>query len=503
MGRSDRGTAKTRRRRFRRTRWFLGVLLVLALVGSAVVVWRPDLADGLRDDALEAVFGPREVLSAPEPATIPPPPGLDLPPLADPPSVAAPLDTTQVRLRQGRVRRAVAPHLADRDLGRHVLAAVAPLGGQPVYTSRSAGPPVATPASTTKLVTTSAALLALGPDHRFTTRVLPARGRRIVLVGGGDPFLARQPPGQDADAPSYPARADVVTLARQTAAALKEKGRRRVKVGYDDGLFAGPATSPAWRADYIPDGVVSPVSALWVDEGRPDTGTGRVEDPARTAATVFSSALRDAGVEVLGVPESAAAPRPGRKPLASVSSAPLSQIVERILDVSDNEASEVLLRHVGLAAEGEGSFEGGRRGVSSTLGERGISFGPREVLYDGSGLSRRNRLSPATLVSVLGLSTRPDLPQLRSVAAGLPVAGFTGSLASRFDEGAPEGRGRVRAKTGTLTGVTSLAGLAADREGELMVFAMMADRVAKTDELDARVAMDNAAAALGACRCGR
>lgn len=477
--------------------------VVLALIAGGAAVWRYDLADGLRDDALEAVFGPREAIGPREPTAIAPPPDLDLPALTAPAPVAAPIAASLTPLSKQAIRRAVAPQLADPDLGRHVLSAVAPIGGEAAYTSRSGGSAVAIPASTTKLITSTAALLALGADHTFETTVVQGQGRQIVLVGGGDPFLASGPAGSDPDAPAYPVRADVATLAQQTAQALRAQGRRRVVVGYDDGLFTGPAGSPTWEADYLPDDVVSPIGALWVDEGRSGVGFDRVDNPALTAATVFSGALSNAGINVVGIPQPAAASTRTTDPLASVSSAPLSQIVERVLEVSDNEAAEVLLRHVGLAAGGEGSFDGGRSGVGSLLGEQGVDFEPAEVLYDGSGLSRQNRLAPDTLIDVLALATRPDLPQLRSVIAGLPVAGFTGSLTNRFDEGAPEGRGRVRAKTGTLTAVTSLAGIAADREGNLMLFALMADRVAKIDEDDARMSIDNAAAALGACRCGR
>ncbi len=82
------------------------------------------------------------------------------------------------------------------------------------------------------------------------------------------------------------------------------------------------------------------------------------------------------------------------------------------------------------------------------------------------------------------------------------MAGFTGSLATRMDEGPPAGLGRVRAKTGTLSGVTSLAGLATGLDGTVMVFVLMADRVRLPKGLDARTVLDSAAAALGACRCG-
>ncbi len=72
-----------------------------------------------------------------------------------------------------------------------------------------------------------------------------------------------------------------------------------------------------------------------------------------------------------------------------------------------------------------------------------------------------------------------------------------------MDEGPPAGRGRVRAKTGTLSGVSSLAGVATGPDGRVMVFVLMADRVRDADETLARTTLDSAAAALGACACGR
>ena len=317
-----------------------------------------------------------------------------------------------------------------------------------------------------------------------------------MLVGGGDPLLARAP---DNDETAYPQRADIATLAERTAKALKKKRIRSVRLGYDAGLFTGPGINPTWEAEYIATDVVAPTSALWVDEGRPASGFGREADPAAAAADAFATALGKAGIRVEGPPE--ATRGPDNAPLATVSSAPLGEIVERILTVSDNEAAEVLLRHVGLAAEGEGSSEAGSQGVRRILESQGVPL-RSSVLYDGSGLSRDNRLDPRVLVDVLRLAMDPGHPQLRAVLTGLPVAGFTGSLADRMDLGPPEGRGRVRAKTGTLTGVTSLAGITADVDGNAMVFVLMADRVRKNRDYFARVAMDNAAASLGACHCG-
>ena len=192
------------------------MVLVVALVAGGVATWRYDLLDRWLDDEPEAPV---------EPAAIAPPPGLDLPPVDLPEAVARPLPE-RPRLDRAAIRRAVQSDLSDRDLGRHVLAVVAPLGaGGPAYTLGSG---LAVPASTTKVVTSAAALYALGADHVFETTVVPDGRRRVVLVGGGDPLLASTP---DTDETAYPPRADVVTLANRTAKALRKKGIRAVRLG--------------------------------------------------------------------------------------------------------------------------------------------------------------------------------------------------------------------------------------------------------------------------------
>lgn len=458
--------------------------MVLALLVAAGASYRFDLGPRW--------FGFGAPSPQSNPAAVAPPAGLVLPDLTDPLPVAVPAEGDSAAA--ARVRRVLAPALDDPDLGPQVLARVARLGDG--HTLFSSGEGVAVPASTMKLLTATAALAELGPDHTFATTVVHRGRHGIVLVGGGDPFLASAP----ASDPTYPARADMVTLARSTAEALHEQGVRRVRVGYDDSLFSGPRTSPRWPADYLPDGVVSPITALWVDEGRPSTVSGRFADPSASAAATFAAALASSGVEVLGQPAVRRA-APDATTLASVQSAPLAEIVEQVLAVSDNEAAEVLAHQVGVARSGRGSFAGGAAGVRRVLDELGIPLAGARV-YDGSGLSREDRLAPITLIAVLRTAAGAEHPELRTVVTGLPVAGFSGSLAERFTQADPRALGRVRAKTGTLSGVSGLAGIATDLDGEPLVFVLMADRVALADTLDARDALDAIAAALGACRCG-
>ncbi|WP_051551487.1 D-alanyl-D-alanine carboxypeptidase/D-alanyl-D-alanine endopeptidase [Nocardioides sp. URHA0020] len=460
-----------------RLAFWLPVVLVLALLaGAGTTYW-------LDRDQPDPDTDPEQVA---------PPAGLELPPLTAPAPVAAAAAGTADPVK---VRRALAPLLADPDLGPHVLAAVAGLDGTPVFT-RGGGEVV--PASTLKLLTSTAALETMGPDHTFATTVVTTGPRRIVLVGGGDPLLSATRPARDA----YPRPADVVTLARATATELLAGGTSRVRLGYDATLFTGPDVSPHWPESYIPDAVVAPIQSLWVDEGRPVDGDRdeRVADPALAAANAFADALTRAGVRVVGAPTPRPAD-PAATEVARVTSPPLSQLVEHTLLVSDNEAAEVLARQVAVTTGVPATFAGGAGAVLKVVTGLGVPTSGATT-YDGSGLSRDNRLDPTLLTALLHVVGSEEHPDLRPVLTGLPVAGFNGSLSERFTETVDRaGRGSVRAKTGTLTGVSGLAGTVTDRTGTPMVFAVMADHIALADTLDARAALDAVASALAACRC--
>ena len=321
-----------------------------------------------------------------EPAAVAPPPGLTLPAPTVAEPVAVPGDASTAA-DPAKVRRALAGLLRDKKLGPRVAVAVDQLSdGSPVFRS---GPSVVTPASTMKLLTSTAALASLGQGHTFSTTVVAgATPRQVVLVGGGDPLLARTPSGDD----TYPARADLLTLAKKTARSLDGLGRTRVSLGYDASLFTGPAVSPQWPASYLPDDVVSPISALWVDEGRERPGmVDRSADPALGAAQVFAQALAKQGIAVVGRPRPTAA---DAEPdvLAEVESAPLEQVVQWVLEMSDNEGAEVLFRHVALATDRPGSFVGGSAAVRDVLADLGIETAGQRIL-DGSGLSRDDRVA--------------------------------------------------------------------------------------------------------------
>ncbi len=466
-----------------RSSWRRGLVpevAVVAVLVLALLAYWGDLGERLgvaAPDPLE------------EPALVQPPVGIDLPPAGTPRPVAAELEGGA--LDQAAVRRAVAGLSRARRLGPRFALLVADVDGSPVHRQ---GPGVVTPASTTKLLTTAAALEAMGPDQRFDT-VVRREGRTLVLVGGGDPLLERTP-SRDVSYPEQ--RADLRTLARLVAEEVGERGaRRQFRLRYDADLFSGPAVSPRWPADYIRDNVVSPITALWADQGVVPNGYGaRVDDPARSAAALFADHLRAAGLRV-------GRPAPGQAPdsavtVAKVSSPPLGAIVQHVLETSDNEGAEVLLRHVALSQGMPGSFSAGIRAGRDLLARLGVPLrGARWV--DGSGLSRANRLPVATLVDVLAVSL--DEPRLARVTSGLPVAGFNGSLGERFGERSDPGLGRVRAKTGTLTGVSGLAGVVRTRDDSVLLYVAVADRLRETNTLWARERLDRISAALARCRC--
>lgn len=436
---------------------------------------------------------------APEP-TATAPEALALPTLGDPAAVLGAAEGPALYARA--VRAAVRPLLKDPDLRRHTGLIVRDLGrDREVLTTGGTDPYI--PASTLKLLTAAAALSALGPDEQFETRVVSVPGRvgggagrgpTVVLVGGGDPLLAST--AEAAEARSFPSGATIAGLAARTARTLASDGVRKVRIGYDDHLFSGLAAARTWEPSYVPDGVVSPVSALMVDGGGPG-GT----DPAQVAAAAFESALRSHGIAVSGGTPRAVRAADDARSLAETSSAALEDIVEYVLQVSDNEGAESLLRHVGLATDRAGSFAGGTAGVHEVLTGLGVPL-DRVEMFDGSGLSRDDRVSLEAIGEIVQLGADPDHPGLRVLTTGLPVAHFSGSLTSRFaDPAASAARGLVRAKTGTLSRAHGLAGTTVTRSGTLVGFAVLTDHVKLRNNLDSQQRIEQVVAALAGCGC--
>lgn len=377
--------------------------------------------------------------------------------------------------------------------------------GSVLYSDNGAA--LATPASTTKVATAVAALAVLGPDARFTTSVRQVSGG-IVLVGGGDPTLAVHPyPSSD-----YPRPATLTALASATAQALKSQGRRAVTLGYDTSLYGDPGMAPGWTYSLVSGGDVTPIVSLEADQGRLAHG-GVLEDhddpvnykprtlnPAGLTAAAFSALLEHFGITVSGGPAPATTPASARM-IATVSSPPLYQIAEQMLQESNNVIAENLARQLAIAMKMPATFAGAAGAVMTEVRRLGVMT--PISLVDGSGLSPEDGIAPETLVRILQVAS--GTPRLRLAISGLPIAGFTGTLSkggSAFGGIGGAARGVVRAKTGNLATVAALAGLVYDRSGSLLIFAIMAPRVPSAAMLPvAAHAIDSAAAALANCGC--
>jgi serine-type D-Ala-D-Ala carboxypeptidase/endopeptidase (penicillin-binding protein 4) len=392
---------------------------------------------------------------------------------------------------------ALEPLMKDGDLGKvRAVSVVDAATGRKLYATKPHK--AVTPASTVKLATAVAALSARGADHRIETRAVRGTGKsadKVVLVGGGDPTLSR---------------GALEDLARDTARKLRKGGSKgeskpgKVSVRYDTSLYGGPSRHPIGTNDNL-----APVSPLMVDEARlgdpPDSDdepahgpAPRSSEPAEDAASAFADALEEHGVDVEGDPEETKAPGRTQK-LAAHRSVPLSALVERMLTYSDNDIAEALARQTALAAGEPASFEGAGKAVRHRLDKLGVPVKGAH-LADGSGLDRDDKVTPALLTSLLVHAADPDHADLRPVLTGMPVAHFTGTLGGRYgsDKG-KQGAGLVRAKTGTLTGVNTLAGTVVDADGRLLAFAFMTSGT--SDGKAAQRSLDSLAAALANCGC--
>jgi len=361
------------------------------------------------------------------------------------------------------------------------------------------------------MLTAVAALGTLGPAARFTTRVVAgARPGQLTLVGGGDPTLAAgTPPHSD-----YPQPATLASLAAATAHWLATHKTRTVRLTYDTSLFTGPDTAPGWTPSYISTGNVTPITSLEVDQGRlthsgapqdaddPSNYRPRSGTPATEAADAFARLLRRNGVRVVGLPAAGRQPRHAAQ-VAAVRSPPLASIVGWMLRESNNVIAEDLARQIALHAHKPASFSGGAAAVTAILGRLGVHHGIH--LVDGSGLSPEDQVTPGALATVVRLAAVSGPGALRAAVTGMPVAGFSGTLApgqSVFGSFGPRALGMVRAKTGNLAKVASLAGIAADGSGRVLAFAFMADQIPKGSQLPAAAtAIDAMATALAGCGC--
>jgi D-alanyl-D-alanine carboxypeptidase/D-alanyl-D-alanine-endopeptidase (penicillin-binding protein 4) len=243
----------------------------------------------------------------------------------------------------------------------------------------------------------------------------------------------------------------------QLASQLHSQGIRRVtgQIVGDESFFDSRRVAPGWKPWYFMN-ESAPLSALTVDRAR---YRGRMtRDPALAAAMSFRAALVRAGISVAGRAMTGTAD-PAAVPLASTESVPLAQTLRFMDHESDNFTAELLLKQLGAGFGAQGTTAAGAEVVHWLLGEQQIPLGGVRIV-DGSGLSRLDRLTAASVVGMLQSSwLNQDLREI--LLASLPVAGRSGTLDRRMRGTAAAGR--VRAKTGTLSVASALSGYAKRR----------------------------------------
>lgn len=353
------------------------------------------------------------------------------------------------------------------------------------------------PASTTKLLTGVAAVADLGPDYRMTTQVTwDEASRTVTLVAGGDMMLA-------ADAGHYGAGADangwagLGDLADAVVVAVPDVvDGAAVNVAVDDSIFEGPAVNPEWPAYAFDQGYVGAATGVAVDVGRTDDEhySTRHKDPSLAAARDFAAVLEARGVTTGSGVERAASPA-GATAIASVEGAPLSEVVHVVERDSDNTIAEIVGRVHALETGRPTTPAGASEAMLAGLESIGVDTDGL-VIRDGAGFSVNNRISPKHLVDTIiaALNAEPTADLLD----WLPVGGLEGTVGGRYES--EPAAGAVRAKTGSLTGVTTLAGTIQTAEGRLLAFAIMADGMPYGPSAP-RDAFDEMVNALAECGC--
>ncbi len=493
----------------------LSVLLAIGFGGEAARAGDTDPEDGTASEISKTVeaWGGEE--SAPEAeATVDP----DAPADAGDAEAAGPY-------RLEELSWVIDSFLAKRDLsGARVGILVESLVTGEVLFARNAGTAM-TPASNMKVVTGAAALSILGPNYRFRTEFSTDGaidgaflGGNVYVLGSGDPSIVSEELWKIVEEfrlrgieritgdivldasffDSVAATSDDVANgqrayhARTGALALNFSSVAvHVYPGSGEGsqprVALAPGTSFVDVRNEATTGSSRRSSTLSVVRtyasgrnvvtvsGRIPAGSRRtvvyrnLEDPVLYFGTVMKEFLAVAGVAVEGIVRTGPVPS-GTALLFTHRSKPLSLVVRDLNKFSNNFVAEQLVKTLGAEMEGPpGTTDSGQLVLGRFLSTAGAASGSYRV-FDGSGFSRENRLSPRTIVRVIR-RTLDDFETSHEYAASLSVSGTDGTLEDRMGYAGLEGA--VRAKTGLLDGVTAIAGIVRTLAGEDILFSII------------------------------
>lgn len=342
-----------------------------------------------------------------------------------------------------------------------------------------------TPASVTKLASAFAIAHGKLPLDKGLTTCATLTGGTVTLVAGGDMVL-----GVGAGDPSKVAgRAGLGDLADQAAAALKTKGLTKVTLDTNTSYASGPDKAKGWGDDLFGYGFTARITTLALAGDRADNRSPAVADPTKNAAQAFAKELGKRGITATygkNVTTSDAGQR-----LGSVTSAPVLDLLGLALQDSDNSMIESLARQAAARDGVHGDSAAAAGWVTSVLKREGVNVAGVK-LVDTSGLSNGTTLPVRVLGDVLTRGTTGKDAAYARVISRLPVSAWNGTLHDRYMRPeSKDGAGLVRAKTGSLTGVSSLAGIATTKNGHPLVFAVTTNGTFSDGAIGAKTAVDH------------
>ena len=319
------------------------------------------------------------------------------------------------------------------------------------------------PASSTKVLTVSAALLKLDLDDRITTRVVQSGSDIAVIKAAGDVWM------------TYETIKDLAEQIRKNLPGVKQ-------VQIDTSAWTAPSFIESWGRENITEGFIAPMEPAMIYGARLNGArSGDVPRSNTPALDVAGAVARELGVTAFSKAEGTVPAGEGVKELAKVESPTLRERIEKLMQTSDNVMAEAVGRELS-----------GNDPVGETLRILGEHFQiPADLkIFDNSGMSTANRI-PAEFLDSLMFAAAKDNSRLSAILATLPVAAGTGTLESRYTT--LRGRGYVRAKTGTLTDTSALVGTILSESGRVYTFAIISN---DAPILEARSAMDELASAV-------
>ena len=364
----------------------------------------------------------------------------------------------------GRLSQRLADTLADPALGgaKSQTCLVAQRGAHRIYSQAETQSLL--PASNLKLLTAAAVLDRIDGNEQLQTELradrAPSNGvinGPLYLVGGGDPLI-----GSAAYESSRKYPPPKWTKVESLADAVVAAGVHEIKGGVlgDDSRYDRERVISTWPPRYTSLGDIGPMGALAVNDGFEAYAVQHVPSsaPARHAASVLTDLLQARGVTVDGPAGEGRAPA-SAVAVTHVASMPVKDLVGEMLEQSDNDTAELLIKELGHRFGGAGSTTAGLGVLHATLADAGLPMAGWTAV-DGSGLDRADRATCRLLVDTISTG-----PHATEIVDALPVAAGNGTLAHRFI-GHPAA-GRLRGKTGSLDGVISLSGVVDSAVGRL------------------------------------